>query len=402
MNSISLPTSYELPINTLSSVFAPSGTTTSYKFFWFLSILDIIERRNPISENKVVDTPLLIDISEILLNMVIDAWFPLYCKLNLGNQDRLFKVRDGIIEAYNKTVSSEFADNGNSCNLEDKDKEELLTEIKKIAPEKIIKLTKNLKKYVPYRFLSPWCNEENNNIVMQKTQKEPELKFIYSFVDDKTIQIDPSWSKYLTDNLKILRDYTYWNLCCYIQRRNPNAHFVIDKINRVNERKPHDTQKNIWNLALKHGCEFKCPYSPSDNNIIIIGNYELDHFIPWNYICNNLMWNLTPAKKEANRSKGDKLPNIETCIKTFALNQRTLLQYLVNVYGEKPEDYNYGQEKCPNIIYDYLSLGVSITEIANKNDAQIVRFFKKHLNPYYLQAKNMGFKTWNNKYIGNI
>lgn len=388
MNSFLPPSVDGLPIDKLSAVFNPRFTTTSYKFFWFLGILDEVKKWGQSEYSKNLQyTPLKIKISDILFNMVLNAWYPLYFNLNLGCQDQLCTIKKNLIEKIT---------NNKKAPLIEIDSDLFLTEINKIDNSEIENETKDLNKYVPYRFLSPWYTDQRNKQVREKTQKEPELMFIYTFVDDKTLQIEPSWLKYLTENLKIVRDFTYWNLCFYLQRRNPHDHFIINKINRVKERKSLKKIKNIWDSALANGYEFECPYS-SSNNKIIIGNYDLDHFIPWRYVCNNLMWNLTPAKKEANRSKGDKLPDIDMCLKTFALNQRTLLQYLVSVYGEKLEAFEKGQKKCPYIIYDYLSLGTTITEIANKNDEDLVEFYKERITPLYLQAKSIGFKPWDNK-----
>ena len=71
-----LPEHNQLDIGKLSSVFR--DTTNSYKFYWFLSILDSL-RDNGES---------IISQKDITLRMLANVWYPLdYFKLSFGKRD---------------------------------------------------------------------------------------------------------------------------------------------------------------------------------------------------------------------------------------------------------------------------------------------------------------------------
>lgn len=86
----SLPSSGEIPINLLSAVFG--NTTATYKFYWFLSILQIVENGEVTIPKKI-----------IFSRMISNAWYTVnYFKVSFGKYDKvqeaveIFKKFDGI------------------------------------------------------------------------------------------------------------------------------------------------------------------------------------------------------------------------------------------------------------------------------------------------------------------
>ena len=80
-----LPHHDHLDISKLSSVFR--DTTNSYKFYWFLSILDDLRDNG---QN-------LIPQKDIALRMLANVWYPLdFFKLSFGAQDGFKKVAQFI------------------------------------------------------------------------------------------------------------------------------------------------------------------------------------------------------------------------------------------------------------------------------------------------------------------
>lgn len=60
----------------LSGIF--NDTTNSYKFYWFLAILNALNK----SQNE------RLDVDDLAMQMVADVWFPLdYYKLSFGKLD---------------------------------------------------------------------------------------------------------------------------------------------------------------------------------------------------------------------------------------------------------------------------------------------------------------------------
>ena len=62
---MNLPTSSKLPIKNLSGVF--NNTTNSYKFYWFLAILEKL---------KTTESGFLL-IDELLIEMIASVWYPI-------------------------------------------------------------------------------------------------------------------------------------------------------------------------------------------------------------------------------------------------------------------------------------------------------------------------------------
>lgn len=75
---IELPLSRKLPVSALAAAF--KEVTNSYKFFWFMAILNAVHTtRNPI-----------ISVDALLANMIARLWYPVhYFRLSFGKQDRL-------------------------------------------------------------------------------------------------------------------------------------------------------------------------------------------------------------------------------------------------------------------------------------------------------------------------
>ncbi len=88
-NSISgLPTAHGLDVGSLSRLF--DNTATSYKYVFFLSLLDILSRR-------FFDASKPILLSEILIEMLANAWYPhCFFKLSFGVRDQITVQLDSL------------------------------------------------------------------------------------------------------------------------------------------------------------------------------------------------------------------------------------------------------------------------------------------------------------------
>ena len=74
---IQLPENQDLPIDRLASVFR--NVTNSYKFYWFLTILELIESS---------DSDGVLSLEDISIRMLSNVWYPLdFYKLSFGKQD---------------------------------------------------------------------------------------------------------------------------------------------------------------------------------------------------------------------------------------------------------------------------------------------------------------------------
>ena len=78
---MNLPSSSRLPISALAASF--DQVTNSYKFYWFLAILEQLREGNG---------PVL-SLNQLLASMVASVWYPTnYFRLSFGKQDQLGNV----------------------------------------------------------------------------------------------------------------------------------------------------------------------------------------------------------------------------------------------------------------------------------------------------------------------
>ena len=180
----------------LSHVF--DNTTATYKFYWMLSLLDIVEQGRAHST---------ITFEEMVARMVSKAWQPAKIGLfDFGKCDTLCRRIDNLI------VSSPL----NIMSMEDR----VRCFITSNRDMKSIKmLVKEMTKYVPYRFLYPWIGVCNNSEAQQLSQQDTRRTLYY--IKDKTLVINPIWRKYLIENSIYLHGWAFERLCIFLNQRNP-------------------------------------------------------------------------------------------------------------------------------------------------------------------------------------
>lgn len=149
---------------------------TSYKYFWFLSILKIYYEIRTES----------IFFKDILIEMVSIAWRYVFVEeCQFPSQDQL-PIYLRAIQAKTYLTRS----------VKEKKVEETVR--KSYNERKWNTLLMPLLNNVPYRFLSPWIPFTNNEEVTAKS-KEKESRCPYSLANDH-VTINPLWSNYLVEN----------------------------------------------------------------------------------------------------------------------------------------------------------------------------------------------------------
>ena len=66
---------------------------------------------------------------------------------------------------------------------------------------------------------------------------------------------------------------------------------------------PH--KKRFWDIVLNELGGMDCIYTGRRLNV---GQYDMEHFIPYQFVAHDQMWNLIPADPQFNNRKSDKLP----------------------------------------------------------------------------------------------
>jgi hypothetical protein len=363
----SLPYSPRLNVSTLAACF--EEVTNSYKFYWFLAILEHV--REGYGPN--------ITINSLLARMVANVWYPTnYFRLSFGKQDQLGRVVNQIGQI--------------SCLPIDSPRTRVIeTAIEYLAQQDTIgKHIYAIGNYVPYRFLRPFFKQalrgakdsEVNRRIWEFAEKsfESPNPCLYRFVksSESGIELHPNWFDYIQRHLTILTGFCLWNLLNYIQKNNPNVPNIANKLFEPQQRSLR-LAREFWNLALYQAGQLNCIYS---NKPIHAGNFTLDHFLPWRFVAHDLLWNLAPTSREVNSSKSDNLPD------PSYLDPFIRLQYrVVQIVAQS--------QQASRLLEDYIIL----FHVSTTSDFQKMAFstfrdnLRKMIAPQLQIAANMGFSV---------
>ena len=251
MNNI--PQSDTLTTVRLGKIF--TKTVATYKYFWFLSILQIHAKTGN----------LRIDVWDIVVRMVANAWYPIhYFRLSFGKSDSLFDIVIDLQKITNLSIDS--------------DRETIIRELKdNLNNSEIKSRLKILTLNVPFRFLRPWIDTSDDKDVVKRS-KLFENGCLYSILKDNYsfyIEINSNWDAYIHNHYNILIDFTYWNLTQFLQVRNPNVPAISNKLIKPIKRDSLAKQHRYWDMIIAIGGPIQCIYTGTD---LYSSDYELDHF----------------------------------------------------------------------------------------------------------------------------
>lgn len=360
---MNIPQSDILNTSAMNRVF--DDTTASYKFYWFLSLLDMYVK------NGQEQMPAL----DIASRMVAYAWYPIeYFKLSFGKGDSMEKVIPEVARLTGITVDDKL-----------EDKNEAISKAVS-GNDKVKRVVKKLLRDVPYWFQTPWLT-----IVGKKTDTEKRLENVirsqrfdndclYSLSEsDKgmLVTINPRWENYLNTNYEVLRDFALWNLTLFLQSKNPNVPNISGKLLRPEEREPLTKQKKFWNTVIEIGGPLTCIYT---NNPLGRNGFELDHFMPWSFVSHNQNWNLVPADGSFNSSKNNRIPNLDYYLPKLAAIQHRALQIYLPI-----------STKRDAIVNEYFALGLSPHDLTAMSAEEFLVIYRKTFTPLYQMADNLGF-----------
>jgi hypothetical protein len=359
-----LPYSNNLQIGKLSSVF--NYVTNTYKYYWFLSILDHLKN----GEDEI-------SVDDLVIRMIAKVWYPVnYFYLTFGKWDRL--------AAAVATIRSEL-----NCEI-DVGEEQLVTLVKEaISITQIRKTIKDLTRYVPYRFLTPWFAPEvkgiydsNRNRILKELAEEnfyseynaPPYRFNK---DESAIIIQPQWREYFIMHMKILQGFTLWHILSYLRKQNPNVPNIQTKLFPPQKR-DFKYASRFWNLYFDDRLQVDCIFSGMP---VTSENYTIDHFVPWSFVAHDQLWNLLPIPKPLNSAKSDNLP---------------ARKYMEDFGDLQYDAFNRVLQKfstTPRLLEDYSILfNDSIENIQQLPKGQFVQTLEETIQPLLQIAGNMGFE----------
>ena len=287
-----LPKDFQVDIGRLAGCF--KHTVATYKFYWMLALIHEIEKGNERVEKR-----------SLFAHMVAQSWYTVnYFKVSFGASDLLQKAVGELQDLESIPVDASPA----------KIHKQLM-QSKKAETRKILQ---HFDTNVPHRFLSPWLGSGAKKGVYELSQhglNHPP----YALYEDHLL-VQPGWAEYFRRYAGILRGFCLWHLTLFLQARNPNVPDIPNKLVRPEQRSSLTAhKKRFWDLVLERQGGMNCIYT---GKRLHVGEYDMEHFIPFQFVAHDQMWNLIPADPSFNSSKGDKLPPLDVYFQPFYRAQR--------------------------------------------------------------------------------
>ncbi|UJP65900.1 HNH endonuclease domain-containing protein [Mongoliitalea daihaiensis] len=345
------PKDSNLPTQLLASCF--DSTSATYKYYWFLSILESL------CANRLV-----IPKTELFSNMIAIPWYTVnYFQVSFGKQDVIHREIENI-KSFEKISI-------------DENKEVIVSKLTQSQNLQTQKALYHFDNQVPHWFLSPWFDSNKSKKDIYAGSKNFDNECLYALYQDR-IELNPNWLAYLIENIRFLKDFCYWNLAVFLQKRNPGVPEIPNKLIKPAVRSALTNQRrNFWNVVFDELGEIDCIYTGEKLNK---SNYAVEHFIPYSYVCHDLMWNLVPADPRFNSHKSNKLPSLDDYFDGFYRIQKEAVEI---VLSKKPTS---------NYLFDYLYLFKNLDGIEDLPNVFEEKRFKDVFHPLIIMAHNSGFQ----------
>lgn len=258
-----LPYHDYLPLHLLAGCFNNSSTT--YKFYWFLTVLRRVETGDTTIQKR-----------DLFTEMVSHAWYTVnYFTVSFGKQDKLQAAIEQLKALEQLTI--------------DADRRFIFQRLAASENKQTLRQLRYFNGEVPHRFLSPWFRAADSQAFYTASQGF-DNQCLYALYADR-IEINPVWVDYLKRHAGILREFCCWNLAVYLQAKNPNVPDIPNKLIKLPIRKAVTEQRKFWDIVIGELGSVDCIYT---NTKLVIGDYVVEHFLPYAFFPHALMWNLIP------------------------------------------------------------------------------------------------------------
>lgn len=366
--------------NPLSNVF--EKTTSSYKFLFFKTLLDI-QGLTGVIEHKHTE----ISLEKLYYLFLVNSWYPISMfKLSFGKQDKIGNLIQNLKSKVDNRVL-------NSLDIKFPELQNVLIHA---SDDYFKEAFKHLDKYVKYRFLTSWMREElrgipdqDKNAKIRKLLEEDyisEKKYPYHFItvnNKEYLVINPTFAEYLRENFLILYDWWRWNFAKYLSEKNPMTPAILNKMESPQKRNLILARKYWTEIISLNNGNIRCIYSGDT----IIRVESLDHFLPWSFLPYDRIWNIIPTSIVINREKSNTLPNLEKYLNPFVDFQISSLK-----------KYIYSQEKKSinnSVLDEEFNISDSFSIFRQINSKDVHTKYINTIKKYYEIALTQGFsKGW--------
>jgi hypothetical protein len=289
-------------------------TRMSYKYFWFLGLL----------ESAITSKNNTIPAKQVLQEMAVCAWHPVcFYRLSLGVGDAL----EEKVRSFQSTSGLE----AKSPRLA------ILSYLS--CSQWATKQLQDCVDYVPTRLLQAHFQnqlagmpDQRKDAYTRKLAEEsqktssPSMYWLRPSPSGDVVEFNEDWFNFIVANSSILRAFAEYQLCQYLQFKNPNIPGVVNKLQAPITRKLESARRYWTNVQAA----FKKSDRPDwfvdiYTSQSLTGRFGIDHFLPWSFVAHDLLWNLTPVSAATNSTKCDRLPQLEKHLPRLAvLHHRAL------------------------------------------------------------------------------
>ncbi|MEA1980343.1 MAG: HNH endonuclease domain-containing protein, partial [candidate division Zixibacteria bacterium] len=264
--------------------------------------------------------------------MVAISWYPInFFHLSFGQQD----MTRQILEAFDFSLETARI---SGMATGKKLRQALRHQREKLQLHRLLN-------YVPFRLLEPFFTNQlrgvedwkKNELISHLVEQYFEtVKPLYRFHLKGVnwyIELHPEWHEYLKTNYSIIQGWTNWEWVKYLQARNPNVPAIPNKLSPPTERTSLSKQTKYWQTVMEEE-EIRCIYSGQTLNG---RSFDLDHSLPWSFVCHDQLWNLIPIIPSVNSAKSNYLPSMEY-LDLFINTQNRGLHISKNRYSSQSWD----------------------------------------------------------------
>lgn len=300
-------------------------TTSSYKFFWLLAIVDLLSELNR-----------SLPAARLVKAMVIRTWATVALfRLSLGKVDRL----QDCVRALQASAS-----------LPARTSAAKLSQFLNAWPA-LADWVDELARFVPGRFLATWFPQAARATPYDRRGSR-EIAAVsdrafglansgpYRLIetpDGVLVELAPGWRDWLDTNRALVLGFAEQQLTRYLQARNPNVPAIVNKL-QLPHRRSLGPARAWWAEIIAQADE--SVIADIFNGEMLDQRFDVDHFLPWSFVAHDEFWNLAPIMPIENRKKSDHLPALDlylprlAALHTSVLRRSSLPRGLAEVYSE--------------------------------------------------------------------
>ncbi|MCR4675356.1 MAG: hypothetical protein K5675_10110, partial [Lachnospiraceae bacterium] len=170
----------------------------------------------------------------------------------------------------------------------------------------------------------------------------------------------------------------------YLQNKNPNVPGIADKIEAPISRNIERVRK-YWKLIIQVDPSIRDIYGDIS---LVDESISVDHFVPWQYVAHDELWNLHPTTKSINSSKSNSLPSWNRYFEMLgnleyhAYDLKSKNELILNEFN-KIAPYHLNNQEIKNQLYE-----------DGLDKERFIERLEHVIRPVYESAQTLGFKEW--------